>query len=153
MYRAISGDVFLVGITEDNVREILKENPLYVQNDDIGVPFDIQIALANTKAIGIEGRTCLTNAFSHESLEALRKGDCRVIERTENTPFRVLIFYGKDLAAIQEFINSALGIDAPLVEIGPHEFYKETKKNGETVVERGVAPSSIFRGGKSHSVF
>jgi hypothetical protein len=153
MLRALASDTLIVGITEDNVREILNENPLYVQNDDLGLDFDIQIVLENSMAVGIEGRMCLTNAFSKESLEDLRKGQCRLIEKTGTLPYSVLIFYGKDLEALQLYVNEATGRATPPVELGKHEYYMEKKQNGKTVVERGTAPSSIFRNGKSHHVF
>ena len=147
MYRAICGELLLVGITEDNVRKILNAEPLYVKNDSIGVDFDIQIALENTLGVGIEGRKCLTNVFTKQTLEELRNGSVRQVPKTEHTKFEVCIFYGKDLDQIQLFVNEALGREAPLVKVGPSEYHIERVENGQTVVERGKAPPSIFRSG------
>lgn len=147
MYRAICGDLLLVGITEDNVRKILDAEPLYVKNDSLGLDFDIQIALENTLGIGIEGRKCLTNVFTKKTLDDLRKGAVRQIPKTEHTKIEVCIFYGKDMKKIQEWVNEAVGRDKPVVEVAPDEYYMERVENGQAVVERGKVPASIFRSG------
>lgn len=129
------------------MRKILNAEPLYVKNDAIGVDFDIQIALENTLGIGIEGRKCLTNTFTAKTLAERRKGVLRNVPKTEHTSLEVCIFYGKDMREIQEWVNEALGLDKPIVEVARDEYYTERVENGQTVVERGKAPASIFRSG------
>src|SRR3954470_8515476 len=97
MFKGIIGNTLLIGITEDNLLEIEKENPLYAMMDELNVPFDIQIAMKNTMGVAIEGRKCVTVALSKDELRQFRNGAFQQIDKIPDSHLNAVVMYGRTL--------------------------------------------------------
>jgi hypothetical protein len=151
MFKGIIGNTLLIGITEDNLLEIEKENPLYAMMDELNVPFDIQIAMKNTMGVAIEGRKCVTVALSKDELRQFRNGAFQQIDKIPDSHLNAVVMYGRTLEEIQTFINSALKPgEAPehldIYTVAPGESVTVKTVDGRKIVRRRKAPASIYVG-------
>lgn len=144
MIKAKAGDLVILAITEENIERLKAGDPIYISKEELNIDIDIQL-LMGTKAIGIDGRRCLVQSLTQETITELRRGFLKKLPRTPHSSYEVMIFYGKTNEDCIKTINEAIGEDSIPVDLSCGEAIFERMVDGQKVQERGKAPPSIFR--------